>query len=82
MEIIQGKPEELQEDPVMLALIERQTPEGSKAAQIAYEQRLQEKISLGDIDPQRLALYSMGLVTLTADENEVLFAVRYPQETA
>lgn len=82
MEILQGKPEELQEDPVMLALIERQTPEGSEAAQTAYEQRLQERVLLGDIDPQRLALYGMGLVALTADENEVLFAVRYPQEIA
>lgn len=78
MEVLQEIIEELQEDPVMLALIERQTPEGREAAQKAIDQRLQTSIEQGSLDPQRLMLYGKGLVALTGVESDLIQAAKYP----
>lgn len=69
MEIIQETTEELQEDPVMLALVERQTLEDREAEQNELERRAIK----GGIGLQKLALYGRGVIALTGRETDILF---------
>lgn len=81
MEGLREIPDEVKED-IMLALIERQTTQGSRIALANYEQRMQESIETGIMDEQRFRLYNLGQVALTAEESDIIFAARHPQETA